>query len=160
METVRLRSQLACCKCVLSVTISGWQFKYNRNINSSFQPGVQVFICHTIPSRRRVVCPKFILHENNYLELQEKKTKTNKEPCNRWSGPDRTLISTSLSWSGITWRNKRQYGSLNPQKNCSTFSNMLGTTYLPTTWKAVQGQLILFLRWRNFIQYTLHTDGG
>lgn len=98
-----LRLQLACYKRVLSATIAGWQFKYNHKINQSFQPGVQILINHTISSRRRQICPKFILHGKIIILSYSK----NKESCNRWSGPYRTLISTTLSWSGITWTNKR-----------------------------------------------------
>lgn len=38
----------------------------------------------------------------------------NKVPCNRWLCPHSLLISTSRSQSGITWRDRNTWDSLNP----------------------------------------------
>lgn len=50
----------------------------------------------------------------------------NKECCNRWHSPHRAQISTSLSQSGITWR---QWDSMNPLQNCSKFCKRVDTCW-------------------------------
>lgn len=86
---------------------------------------------HTIPSERHLIGPKFILQQRNnpkhaarliknYLQWQEQMV----EPA--------ALVSTLWSLSRITWRDRRHQESLRSQENCSNFSDMLPTAYLPS----------------------------
>lgn len=66
---------------------------------------------------------------------------SNKEACNRWSGPHRAPISASWSQCGITWRERSRWDE-------ARFPEMPGKIYLPSTLKKVfaHKNLVLFSR--------------
>lgn len=74
--------------------------------------------------------------------------KKDKESCNRWCGPLGALISTSLSQSGITRRDRRHRSSLKIQ-NWGTFSRILAANFQLSTVKKKK---------KNFAQ--LHPEVG
>lgn len=83
--------------------------------------------------------PRTYMYSQSYKIFNKK----NKESCNRRWCPNRASISTSLSHSGITWRDRRHRDNLRPQMNRGMISKKLETAYLPSIFGGKKSEVVL-----------------